>query len=142
MSIFIFSHKKRLLLKMPFVSRGSTTSMAKRAQIVGYSTIMRGHGKVTLAQIAAKTGVLLSTCSNIIREAKCQAAEPGGNPDLCASVNLAPKPNSQKGCNAALTAEQKRHLVEVALLDSEHCRMTFGQLALSGRKKTFIFYSS
>jgi len=126
---------------MPFVPQGSTTSMAKRAQIVDYST-MRGHRKVTLAQIAAKTGVLLSTCFNIIREAKRGAAEPGGNPDLCASVNLAPKPNSQKGCNAALTAEQKRHLVEVALLDSEYCCMTFGQLALSGRKKTFIFYSS
>jgi len=103
---------------------------------------MRGHGKVTLAQIAAKTGVLLSTCSNIIREAKCRVAEPGGNPDLCASANLAPKPNSLKECNAALIAKQKRHLVKVALLDSEHCRMTFWQLALSGRKKTFIFYSS
>ena len=130
---------------MPFVPRGSTTSMAKRAQIVGYST-MRGHRKVTLAQIAAKTGVLLSTCSNIIREAKRRAAEPGGNPDLCAPVNLAPKPNSQKGCNAALTPEQKRHLVEVALSDSEHCRMTYGQLALAGRRTLFYcllkFYNS
>ena len=121
---------------MPFIPRGSTTSMAKRAQIVGYST-MRGHRKVTFAQIAAKTGVLLSTCSNIMREAKRRAAEPGGNPDLCAPVNLAPKPNSQKGCNAALTPEQKRHLVEVALSDSEHCRMTYRQLVLAGRRTLF-----
>lgn len=102
--------------------------MAKRAQIVGYST-MRGHRKVTLEQIAAKTGVFVSTCSNIIWEAKRQAGEPGGNPDLCAPVNLAPKAKSQTGCNAVLTAEEKRHLVEVTLSDSEHCRMTFRQLA-------------
>jgi len=84
--------------------------------------------------------VLLSTCSNIIKEAKRRAAEQGGNPNLCAPVNLAPKPNSQKGCNAALTAEQKRHLVEVALSDSKHCRMTYGQLALAGRGKLLIVY--
>jgi len=84
---------------------------------------------VTLEQIAAKTGVFVSTCSNIIWEAKRQAGEPGGNPDLCAPVNLAPKAKSQTGCNAVLTAEEKRHLVEVTLSDSEHCRMTFRQLA-------------
>ena len=121
---------------MPFVPRESTTSMVKRAQIVGYST-MRGHQKVTLVQTAAKTGVVLSTCWNIIWEAKYQAAEPGGNPDLCAPVNFAPKPDSQKGCNAALTTEQKIHLAEVVLSNIQHCRMTYGQLALVGRR-TFL----
>jgi len=137
--LILFLSQKRIFFMMPFVPRGSTTSMAKRAQIVGYST-MRGHQKVTVVQIAAKTGVLLSTCSNIIREAKRRAVEPGENPDLCALVNLARKPNSPKGCNAALTAEQKRHLVEVALSDSEHCGMTYGQLALAGRRKLLIVY--
>jgi len=61
--------KKKEKAKMPFVPRGPTTSMAKRAQIVAYSAI-RGYRKVTLEQISAKTGVLVSTCLNIIREAK------------------------------------------------------------------------
>ena len=89
---------------------------------------------MTLAQIAAKTGVLISTCSNIIQEAKRRAAEPGGNPDPCAPVNFAPKPNSQNECNAARIAEQKIQLVEVALSESGHCRMTYGQLALAARR--------
>ena len=100
---------------------------------------MRGYQKVTLAQIAAKTGVVLSTCWNIIWEAKRRVAESGENLDLCAPVNLASKPNSQTECNAALTAEQKIHLIEVALSNSEHCCMTYGQLALAGRRTFFIF---
>ena len=124
---------------MHFVPPGSTTSMAKRAQIVGYST-MRGHRKVTLAQIVAKTGILLSTCSNIIKEAKRRAVKQGENPDLCAPLNLARKPNRQKGCNAALTAVLSRPFVEVPLSHSEHCGMTYGQLALAGRSKLLIVY--
>jgi len=99
--------------------------------VVGYA-IMRGTRKVTLAQISAKTGVLLSTCSNIIREAKRRAGEPGGNPDLCALENLVPRTNNVKGSRSLLTEEEKQHLVAVTLSDSEHCRMTFDSLGQAG----------
>jgi len=116
--------------------------MAKRAQIVAYSA-MRGYRKVTLEQISAKTGVLVSTCSNIIREAKCRADEPGGNSDIFTSVNLIPKTNCEKGSTSALTVEEKRHLVEVTLSDSEHCGITYESQALAqtGTKNLhFLFF--
>jgi len=96
---------------------------------------------VTLEQISAKTGVLVSTCSNIIWEAKRRAGEPGGNSDTCAPVNLVPKTNCEKGSTSALTVEEKRHLVEVTLSDSEHCRMTYESLAQAGTKNLlFLFF--
>jgi len=90
--------------------------------------------KVTLRQISEKTGVLLSSCSNIIREAKRRAGEPRGNQDLCATENLLPKPNSEKGSGSVLTEEQRWNLVAVTLSDSdsEHCRMTFHSLGQAG----------
>ena len=115
----------------PIAPRGKTTSVSKRGQVVGYA-MMTGTRKVTLAQISVKTGVLLSTCSNIIREAKRRAAEPGGNPDLCAIENLVPRTNNEKGSRSLLTKNEKQHLVAVTLSDSEHCRMTFDSLGQAG----------
>jgi len=122
---------------MPVAPRGKTTSLAKRSQIVAYATLT-GRGKVTLRQIAEKTGVLVATGSNIVREAKRRAAEPGGNQDLCAEENLVPRTNCEKGSKSILTEGQKQHLVEVTLSDSEHCRMTFQSLGQAG-KSLFIF---
>jgi len=87
---------------------------------------------MTLAQISEITGVLKSTCSNIIRTAKQRAGE-NGISDLCATKNLIPMPNAVKGSNQALTDAEKSHLVETALKDAEHCRMTFSQLAEAGK---------
>ena len=115
----------------PIPPRGKTTSMSKRGQVVAYA-MMKGTRKVTLAQISAKTGVLLCTCSNIIREAKRQAAEPGGNPDLRTIENLMPRTNNVKGSRSFLTENEKQHLVAVTLSDSEHCRMTFESLGQAG----------
>ena len=111
--------------------------MAKRSQIVAYANL-KGSRKVTLRQISAKTGVLLSTCSNIIREAKRRAGEPGGNSDFCAEENLVPKTNCKKGSTSILTEQQKQHLVAVTLSDSEHCRMTFQSLGHAGKYYSFI----
>ena len=86
---------------------------------------------MTLQQISEKTGVLKSTCFNIIRTAR-ERAEQNGIEDLCAIENLKPLPNSLKGSNEALTAAEKSHLVETALKDAEHCRMTYAQLAEAG----------
>ena len=94
--------------------------------------MMKGTRKVTLAQISAKTGVFLCTSSNIIREAKRRATEPGGNPDLCAIENLVPRTNNEKGSRTLLTENEKQHLVVVTLSDSEHCRMTFDSLGKAG----------
>ena len=115
----------------PIPPQGKTTSMSKRGQVVAYA-MMKGTWKVILAQISAKTGVLLYTCSNIIREAKRWAAEPGGNPDLCAIENLVPQTNNEKGSRTLLTENEKQHLVAVTLSDSEHCRMTFDSLRQAG----------
>ena len=93
---------------------------------------------MTLAQISKKTGVLKSTCSNIIRTAKERASE-NGISDLCATENLVPLPNAIKGSNQALTDGQKDHLVETALKDADHCRMTFSQLAEAGNLLIFQF---
>src|SRR5205807_8278962 len=98
--------------------RGPTTSMAKRGQIVGYA-MLDGGQKMTLKEISEKTGVLLCTCSNIIRKAR-QRARDNNTSDLCTNENLAPLPNSVKGSNAALSQAQKEHLVEVTLQDAEH----------------------
>ena len=107
--------------------------MSKRGQILAYATL-RGVRKMTIREIALETGVLQSTCSNIIREAKRRSLE-SGNSDLCATENLAPKPNSQKG--SIITLEDRAHLVEVTLSDSAHCRMSYAELAIAGNS----FYS-
>jgi len=117
--------------------RGRTTSMGKRGQIVGYA-MLEGREKMTLKAISERTGVLISTCSNIIRTARQRASETQVA-DLCADENLAPLPNSVKGANQALTLAQKEHLVEVTLQDAEHCRMTYSQLAEAGRKFLVFF---
>jgi len=94
---------------------------------------------MTLDERSERIGVLQSTCSNIIRTAK-QRANDNGNQDLCATENLVPLPNSVKGFNQALTDAQKAHLVETALKDAEHCRITFSQLVDAGKVLYFIFY--
>jgi len=80
----------------------------------------------------------MSTCSNIIQTAR-QRASDNQRPDLCLDENLTPLPNSVKGCNAVLSAAQKEHLVEVTLQDTEHCRMTFTQLAEAGIIFIYLF---
>lgn len=122
--------------KMP-TPRGATTSVSKRGQILGYS-MLDGPQRMTLAQISEKTGIGKSTCSNIIRTAKERARE-NGIADLCAMENLVPLPNSLPGSNQALTDAEKTHLVETALRDAEHCRMTFSQLAEAGMLSFFSF---
>nr|AHE80945.1 putative transposase [Tuber indicum] len=107
--------------------RGPTTSLSKRGQILGYA-ILDGRQKMTLREISKKTGILESTCSNIIRTAR-ERASVNGIQDLCVTENLKPLPTALKGSNQALTEEEKGHLVETALKDAEHCRMTFTQLA-------------
>lgn len=85
-----------------------------------------------LAEIAANAQVPISTCSGIINNTKRKALETG-NPDLCATENIAPKPNSQKGCNSVLTSEEKQWLIDVTLSDAEHFQMTFEELAVASR---------
>jgi len=75
--------------------------MVKRGQIIGYAMV-DGAQKMTLKEISEKTGVLISTCSNIIRTAR-QWASNNNTSDLCTNENLASMPNSVKGANAALT---------------------------------------
>jgi len=104
--------------------------MAKRGQIVGYA-MLEGNQKMGLKEILEKTGVLISTCSNIIRTAH-QGASEIQRPDLCVDENLISLPNSVIGCNAVLSAAQNEHLVVIILQDAEHCRMTFTQLAEAG----------
>ena len=103
---------------------------------MGYA-ILDEPQKKSLQEISAKTGVLISTCSNIIRKGRQRASE-SQNPDLFADENLAPLPNAIKGSNEALTQAQKDHLVEVTLQDGDHCRMTFTQLAEAGT--LFLYY--
>jgi len=122
---------------MPVASQGKTTSLAKRSQIVAYAN-RKGRQNVTLRQIAEKTGVLVATCSNIVGEAKRQAAKPGGNKDFCTEGNLIPRTNCEKGSKSILTEEHKQHLVDVTLSDSEHCRMTFQSLGQAGKFSFFI----
>ena len=71
--------------------RSTTTPMAKRGQLLAYSML-----GMKLKEISERTGVLMSTCSNLIWEAKSRA-ESSGNADLCATENLEPKPNALKG---------------------------------------------
>lgn len=115
-----------------FQARGQTTPMSKRGQILAYATL-NGARRMSLKEISANSGVTLTTCGNIIREAKRRASMAGGNPDLCATENLTPKPNASKGCNSVLSAEQKRGLIELALSDATHCRMRYEELAEAGK---------
>lgn len=110
--------------------RGKTTSLSKRGQILAYATL-KGPRRMKLSEIAANSQVAVSTCSDIINKAKKKAIETG-NPDLCAEENLAPEPNSKKGCNSVLTLEEERRLIEVTLSSAEHCRMPFAELAAAG----------
>jgi len=107
------------------IPRSTTTPMAKRGQVLAYSML-----GMKLKEISERTGVLVSTCSNLIREAK-RRAEDGGNPDLCATENLEPKPNALKGSQQCVTQEEKDHLVAVTLSDGDHCRMTYAELAVA-----------
>lgn len=102
--------------------------MGKRGQILAYASL-QGAKRMSLKEISANTGISLATCSNIIGKAKRRAATEGGNPDLCATENLIPKTNAEKGCNAVITLEQKQALIDLALSDAEHCRMAFTDLA-------------
>jgi len=57
--------------------------------------------------------------------------------DLCATENLTPKPNSQKG--SVIAKEDKDYLVEVTLSDSAHCRMAYGDLATAGNASLLMY---
>lgn len=122
--------------------RGKTTDLAKRGQILAYATLA-GSRRMKLVEIAANAQVPVSTCSDIINKARRKALETG-NPDLCAAENLAPEPNSIKGCNGLLTAAEKQRLINLTLSDAEHCRMTFGELAAAGKYTitAYIFLQS
>ncbi|RPA89058.1 hypothetical protein L873DRAFT_1796333 [Choiromyces venosus 120613-1] len=108
--------------------RGGTTSMSKRGQILAYTTLP-GPWKMMIQEISKETGVLKSTCSNIIRESKRHSLE-SGNSDLCAMENLAPKSNCQKGL--VIAKKDKEYLVEVTLSDIAHCQMPYRDLAVAG----------
>lgn len=110
--------------------RGKTTSLSKRGQILAYA-ILKGSRRMKLSEIAANSQISVSTCSDIINKATKKAIETG-HPDLCAEENLAPKPNSKKGCNTVLILEKERRLIEITLSSGEHCRMPFAELAASG----------
>jgi len=69
----------------------TTTTMAKRCQILVYSMI-----GMKLKEIAERTEVLVTTCSNLIREDKWRAKD-GGNREICTTENLEHKPNTLKG---------------------------------------------
>ena len=112
--------------------------MAKRGQIIGYA-MLEGRQKIGLKEISEKTGVLVTTCTNIIRTGRQWAGE-NGNADICANENLALLPNSVKEANEALTPAEKEHLVATTLQDADHCRMTFSQLAQAGIY--FILFNS
>jgi len=113
--------------------------MAMWGQVVGYA-MLEGPRKMGLKEISESTGVLISTCSNIIRRVR-QRANKNNNQDLCTQENLAPQalPTSVKGSNEVLTQAQKDHLVQVTLQDADHCSMTFTQLAEVGSLFFFFF---
>ena len=112
----------------PHIPRSITTPMAKGGQVLAYSML-----GMRVKEILKRTGVLLGTCSNLIREAK-RRAEISGNTDLCATENLKPKPNALKASQQCVTQEEKDHLVGVTLSDGDHCRMTYTELAVAGEK--------
>jgi len=107
------------------IPRSTTTPMAKRGQVLAYSML-----GMKLKEISERTGVLISTCSNLIREAK-RRAEDGGNPDLCATENLELKPNALKSSQQCVIQEEKDNLVAVTLSDGDHCRMTYAALEVA-----------
>jgi len=78
--------------------------MAKRGQIVGYA-MPEGDQKIMmgLKEISEKTGVLMSTCWNIIRTARHLASD-NPQPDLCVDNHLTLLLNSVKVCNGVLSA--------------------------------------
>lgn len=82
---------------------------------------------MSLKEISANTRISLVTCFNIICEAKCRAAAEGGNPKLCATESLTPNLNAIKGCNGVTTLDQKQAPIDLALPDTEHCRMVFAR---------------
>jgi len=102
----------------------TTTPMAKRGQVLAYRIL-----RTKLKEISERTEVLMSTCPNLIREAK-RRVEHGGNPDLCITENLKHKPNALKGSRQYVTQEEKDHLVAVTLLDEDHSQMTYAKLAV------------
>jgi len=63
-----------------------------------------------LEEISERTGVLMSTCSNIIREAK-RRVEISGNLDLCTTENLELEPNALRGSQQCVAQEEKEHLL-------------------------------
>ena len=106
--------------------RGPTTSLSKRGQIVALANLP-GNMRLPLREIAASTNVPISTCSDIIhlsilRIPQTQILDP------CSEENLRPAPTSQKGQNEALTAEEKKDVIALALQDATHCRKSLEEL--------------
>ena len=106
--------------------RGPTTSLAKRGQIVGLANLP-GNVRLSIHQIAAITNVPLPTCADIIqlstlRRLQTQIQDP------CSEENLRPTPTARKGHNQALTQEEKRRLISLALQDAAHCHKPLHEL--------------
>lgn len=122
---------------MPPAGRSATTSMAKRGQILGYASLT-GSRSMKLQEISEVTGIPLSTCAGIISNAKTRSKETGIL-DLCADVNLAPRPTCSKGMNKALTPAQEQALIELATKDRQHERMSYKDLAKEGGSLPWSF---
>lgn len=105
--------------------------MSTRGQILAYATLTQDR-RIGLKEISANCGIGVSTCSNIIQEAK-QWALSNNNPDFCDAENLMPRPNTSKDSNQALNPEEKQVLIDLALSDTEHCRMPLEELAREGK---------
>lgn len=106
--------------------RGPTTSLSKRGQIVGLANLP-GILRLPLREIAVVTNVPVSTCADIIRLSTLRVSQTHIQ-DPCAEENLRPTPTAKKGHNEALTAEEKRRVISLALRDATHCRKPLHEL--------------
>jgi len=106
--------------------RGPTTSSSKWGQIVGLANLP-GILRLPLHEIAVATNVLISTCADIIRLSTLRIPQTHIR-DPCSEENLRPTPTAQKGHNEALTAEEKRRVISLALQDATHCRKPLHEL--------------
>lgn len=106
--------------------RGPTTSLSKRGQIVVLANLPEIL-RLPLREIALATNVPVSTCSDIIRLSTLRVSQTHIQ-DPCAEENLRPTPTAKKGHNEALTAEEKRRVISLALQDATHCRKPLHEL--------------
>jgi len=103
-----------------------TSSVAKPGQIVRLSNL-RGNRRLSLKEIAVATNVSLSTCSEIIQLSTLCMLEIKIR-DLCSEENLRSRATAIKGQNQALTEEDKKRVIEIALQDPLHGHKTLHEL--------------